>query len=341
MMHVHFACQFQLAMATRDKPGWVSWYECSICNMHLRGDLVLELAEAWVECTSVLSANNFQRLASGLNFGRQLVLQCHYVQAERLLRALHTRASALHGAEHEFALSIAGEIVSALSGQLKTEDALLLARAVYEARARTLRRDHKDTMRISERIGHLLTQLSRADEALVFRVRTYEAYVRVSGPSDIRTIRAAAFADMSRAILGLPADDRAHRALLSAQTQAYGAEHAETLSTIQMLTNMRILFGSYNEAHRMLAEAHPVMCRILGASNTITLHAKRTMDSLLAGARCSSPSCMAVLDLRQYQSVCSACKRVRYCTRECQRSDWKRHKPLCSQLSLSSPPSLK
>jgi hypothetical protein len=335
MGHVHLTCQIALAIATRNKPRWVSWYECSICNTNLRGQLVLELAEAWVRCTSVLPATDFQRLASGHNFGRQLVLEGHYVQAERLLRALHTRASALLGAEHEFTLSVAGEITEALAGQLKAEDALLLAREVYEARARTLRRDHKDTMRISERIGHLLTQLSRADEALVFRVRTYDAYVRVFGHSDISTLRAAAFADISRAVLGLPADDRAHRALLAAQTQAYGAEHAETLSTIQMLTNMLILLGSYNEAHRMLVETHPVMCRILGVSNTTTLHVKLTMDTLTTGVgvRCSSPSCMAVLDLQQYQSVCSACKRVRYCTRECQRSDWKRHKPLCFRLA--------
>ena len=328
MMHVHFTCQLQLAVAARDKPGWVSWYECSICNMHLRGDLVLELAEAWVECTSVLPATDFQRLASGLNLGRQLVLQCHYVQAERLLRALHTRASSIYGTEHEFTLSIAGEITEALSGQRKTDDALLLARAVYEARTRTLKEDNKDIMRISERIGHLLTQLSRADEALVFRVRTHEAHLRVFGPTDIRTLRAAAFVDMSRAILHLPADDNSHRALLAAQTQAYGAEHAQTLSTIQMLTNMLLLFGSYNEAHRLLAEAYPVMCRILGASDTITLHAKRTIDNLIT-VRCCSPSCMAVLDLKQYKCMCSACKQVRYCTRECQRADWKRHKPMC------------
>ena len=108
-----------------------------------------------------------------------------------------------------------------------------------------------------------------------------------------------------------------HRALLAAQTQAYGAEHAETPSTIQMLANMLLLFGSYNEAHRLLVEADPVMCRILGASNTITLHAKLTIDNLIT-VRCSSPSCMPVLDMKQYKSMCSACKRA----------DWKRHKPV-------------
>ncbi len=333
-MHVHPTCQLDLAFAARHKPGWLSWYECSICKTRLRGSLALEMAEAWVRYTLLLPDTDFQRLASGLNFGKQLVLECQYVQAERLLRALHTRASARHGAEHEFTLSVVGEIIEALAGQRKTEDALLLARTVHEARMRTLRQDHIDTMRITERIGHLLTQLLRADEALVFRVQTYEAYVRVFGPTNIGTLRAEAFADMSRASLGHPADDHAHRALLAAQTQEYGAEHAETLGTIQMLTNMLILLGSYNEAHRMLVEAHPVMCRVLGASNAITLHARLTCDHLVtAGVRCSSLSCMAVLDLKQYQSVCSACKRVQYCTRECQRSDWKRHKPHCFLLA--------
>jgi hypothetical protein len=48
---------------------------------------------------------------------------------------------------------------------------------------------------------------------------------------------------------------------------------------MQMLTNMLLLFGSYNEAHRLLVEAYPVMCRILGASNTITLLLSRQADN--------------------------------------------------------------
>ena len=26
---------------------------------------------------------------------------------------------------------------------------------------------------------------------------------------------------------------------------------------------------------------------------------------------------------------CSVCKKVRYCSRECQKDDWKKHKPIC------------
>jgi radical SAM protein with 4Fe4S-binding SPASM domain len=29
-------------------------------------------------------------------------------------------------------------------------------------------------------------------------------------------------------------------------------------------------------------------------------------------------------------SVCSRCQAVRYCSRECQRTDWKAHKPVCT-----------
>lgn len=327
-MYVHKECHLQFAVATRYKPGFVSWYECSICKMHLRSNLSLWLAESWVELTSNKPASSFERQASGLNLGRQLIVHGQYVQAEVLLRTTHARASIDHGLESEFTLSIAGEITEALAAQLKTEDALLFARAVYEARTRTLKRDHHDVMRITERLGHLLTQLRRHDEAMVFRVSTYDAHMRVFGPTDISTLKAEAFADTTRAILRLTTDDRAHRALLAAQTQAYGAEHAETLVTIQMLANILSLFGSFKEAHRILDEAYPVMCRIFGVSNATTLHAKLTIDSL-SDTRCYRPSCRAVLDLKQHKNICSGCRRVLYCNKECQRSDWKRHKPVC------------
>ena len=44
-------------------------------------------------------------------------------------------------------------------------------------------------------------------------------------------------------------------------------------------------------------------------------------------------NCKSVLETTQ---VCSRCKKVYYCSRECQRTDWKSHKSFCSSSPLTS-----
>ncbi|KAK0443909.1 uncharacterized protein EV420DRAFT_1014153 [Desarmillaria tabescens] len=44
---------------------------------------------------------------------------------------------------------------------------------------------------------------------------------------------------------------------------------------------------------------------------------------------CTSSKCASCGAQSEHLQVCSACKRQYYCSRACQRSDWKRHKPNC------------
>ena len=46
----------------------------------------------------------------------------------------------------------------------------------------------------------------------------------------------------------------------------------------------------------------------------------------VARAACAAAGCTS----EEASSVCSRCKSVRYCSRECQRADWKAHKPACA-----------
>jgi hypothetical protein len=46
----------------------------------------------------------------------------------------------------------------------------------------------------------------------------------------------------------------------------------------------------------------------------------------VARARCAAAGCAS----EEASSVCSRCQVVRYCSRECQRTDWKAHKPVCT-----------
>jgi hypothetical protein len=46
----------------------------------------------------------------------------------------------------------------------------------------------------------------------------------------------------------------------------------------------------------------------------------------VARAGCAAAGCAS----EEASSVCSRCQAVRYCSRECQRTDWKAHKPACT-----------
>ena len=46
----------------------------------------------------------------------------------------------------------------------------------------------------------------------------------------------------------------------------------------------------------------------------------------VARAGCAAAGCAS----EEATSVCSRCQEVRYCSRECQRTDWKAHKPVCT-----------
>jgi hypothetical protein len=46
----------------------------------------------------------------------------------------------------------------------------------------------------------------------------------------------------------------------------------------------------------------------------------------VARVGCAAVGCAS----EEASSVCSRCQAVRYCSRECQRTDWKAHKPVCT-----------
>jgi hypothetical protein len=45
--------------------------------------------------------------------------------------------------------------------------------------------------------------------------------------------------------------------------------------------------------------------------------------------KCKNPQCQKVRAMGEKRKVCSKCSRVTYCSRECQKADWRRHKSSC------------
>jgi hypothetical protein len=52
----------------------------------------------------------------------------------------------------------------------------------------------------------------------------------------------------------------------------------------------------------------------------------------VAKTGCAAAGCAS----EEASSVCGRCEAVRYCSRECQRADWKAHKPACAAAAQPS-----
>ena len=65
------------------------------------------------------------------------------------------------------------------------------------------------------------------------------------------------------------------------------------------------------------------------------MNSQQMIDSLLPTreADCGS-ACMKCCKPDQHLVKCSACRRVKYCGKACQKADWKRHKPVCKILRV-------
>ena len=51
----------------------------------------------------------------------------------------------------------------------------------------------------------------------------------------------------------------------------------------------------------------------------------------VARAGCAAVGCAS----EEASSVCARCHAVRYCSRECQRADWRAHKPACAMAHVT------
>ncbi len=144
------------------------------------------------------------------------------------------------------------------------------------------------------------------------------------------------------------------QAVLAARRRILGAAHPDTLESASALDNLRSHMRAAQpfEPPKPAAQSLPVGTRVLvqrlvakpehnGKRARVLSFDKRSgryavaLDNgkelslkpeCVARAGCAAVGCAS----EEASSVCGRCAAVRYCSRECQRADWKAHKPACA-----------
>jgi hypothetical protein len=179
---------------------------------------------------------------------------------------------------------------------------------------------------------------------------------RVLGAEHPGTLSSAANLEATLSEQGQHAEaERMVQATLASFQRVLGPTHPSTLQTAHTLEGVRERIRSANAPTRPAAgtpQSLPAGTRVLvqrlvakpehnGKRACVVSFDARTgryavsLDDgkelslkaeFVARAGCASAGCAS----EEASSVCARCQAARYCSRECQRTDWKAHKPVCT-----------
>ena len=156
--------------------------------------------------------------------------------------------------------------------------------------------------------------------------------------------------------------------VLEKMLRVLGESHPDTMWLMSELSTTLLRVGQHERAVQMKRRCLELRRRILGRDHSKTLKTSNELDAMLDEIRASGEGCCtqspregATMQHPQQTSsctvrcderhselrpdgacnaskcksndavyVCSKCGLARYCSRDCQRADWKRHKPTCT-----------
>ena len=312
----------------------------------------------------VLGAEHLDTLSSVCNLGLCLFHQEKYAKAEQLLREAHAVLRRLLGDEDVSTLRAASSLAQALSGQGKFVQAEKLQLEVYAISKRLLGVEHPDTLNHANNLATTLADLERFSEAEVVHRDVHTAARRLFGAEHPNTLTSARnvvmclyhqkkFAEAEamltplvgtcRRVLGRtdPATLEANQLLedvrsnLTRQVVSRGVQHLPAGATRPMPAGTRVL------VQQLVAkpEHNGKRARVLSfdaraGRYTVELDDGKELSlkaQCVARAGCAAVGCAS----EEASSVCARCQAVRYCSRECQRADWRVHKPACTPAPVS------
>jgi hypothetical protein len=221
------------------------------------------------------------------------------------------------GAEHPSTLTTARHLATSLFNQGKYVEAERIQREVLGARKRVLGAEHPDTLMSASNLAMSLSHQGKYAEAELMLHATLSSCQRVLGPAHPNTLEIArSLEDVRAAIRATPPTNAAAPAVAGA---------AQLLPAGARVLVQRLVAKPEHNGKR---------ARVLSFDARTGRYAVSLEDGkelmlkaeCVARAGCAAAGCAS----EEASSVCSRCQAVRYCSRECQRTDWKAHKPVCT-----------
>jgi hypothetical protein len=188
---------------------------------------------------------------------------------------------------------------------------------VHGAQKRVLGAEHPHTLTSANNLATSLTQQGKYIEAEQMLHAALASLQRVLGPAHPTTLGAAGSLEELRARI------RATPPTNAAALAAAGVARPLPAGT-RVLVQRLIAKPEHNGKRARVVSFDARTSRYavsLDDGKELSLKAE-----CVARAGCASAGCAS----EEASSVCSRCQVVWYCSRECQRTDWKAHKPVCT-----------
>ena len=315
----------------------------------------------------VLGTEDPHTLTSAGNLAESLSGQCKYSEAEVIQREVLGVQRRVFGAEDPDTLTSANNLASSLMHQRKYAEAETIQREVLAVQKRLLGAEHPNTLLSSSNLAAALSGQFKYAEAEVIQRKALVAQKRVLGAEHPDTLMTAANVATTLANQGRHVEaEQMLQAALASCHRVFGSAHPTTLATARNLANMRASMratlptkavppAAAGTARPLPAGTRVLVQRLVAArehngkcARVLSFEARteRYVVSLedgselslkaecLARAGCAAAACAS----EEASSVCARCHAVRYCSRECQRADWKAHKLVCAVLVAHTKP---
>ena len=177
--------------------------------------------------------------------------------------------------------------------------------------------EHPDALTTASNLAVALFEQRKYPEAQLLFEATLEVRRRVLGPAHPDTLNTACLFDQMRSHI------RAAQPAAAVGNAASGAARPLPAGT-RVLVQRLVAKPEHNgkRARVVSFDARSGRyCVGLDDGRELSLKAE-----CVACAGCAAAGCAS----EEASSVCARCEAVRYCSHECQRADWRAHKPVCT-----------
>jgi hypothetical protein len=231
----------------------------------------------------------------------------------------------LLGAEHPDTLTSASHLTSTLSNLGKHVEAERIIRQVLAAERRALGAEHPDTLTSQSNLAVCLMHQGNYAEVEDLLQDLAPLQSRVLGadhPNTRNTVAGLEYIRSLRQSSARPSEVRTSK-----------SDHGGVLPAGTRVLVQRLVAKPEHNGKR----ARVLSFDKRGGRYKVALDGGQELSlkpECVDRAGCAAAGCTSE---EEATSVCSRCKAVRYCSRECQRADWKAHKPACAAAAAAQP----